>query len=189
MKILEITANFRVSTLVYFCHWFGEAKLNEYVMGWSNTRRPKSSEYNNMPIDWQTSFDVDKNINFSIAVIDTSEESHDITKMLADKLSKIDEISISSGGANYIEVKPDGINKGVALEFVSKELNIPRSEILAIGDNDNDLEMLSWAGIGVAVKNASKKAKQSSDYICDHDAFGGAIQVMNPVKAAKKYFC
>jgi hypothetical protein len=187
-EILEITAKYKVKTLAYFCHWFSGKMLNEYVMGWSNTIRP-NIEHNGMTIDWRSSFDFIDDVDPSIAVIDTSEESLPIIKKLEKELSNISEVSISSGGLRYIEVKPNGVNKGMALEFISHALSLSLEEILALGDNDNDAEMLSLSGIGVAVQNASQKAKQSSDYICSFDAFSGAIQVMFIVREARKYFC
>lgn len=55
--------------------------------------------------------------------------------------------------------------KGNAVSFLSDYLKINRTEILAIGDNDNDISMLNFAGIGVAMGNGSEKLKASADYI------------------------
>ncbi|MEX2672018.1 MAG: Cof-type HAD-IIB family hydrolase [Phycisphaeraceae bacterium] len=54
-------------------------------------------------------------------------------------------------------------DKAVALEQVATELNIPRHEVLAIGDAPNDIRMLRWAGLGVAVRNAWPTVKQVAD--------------------------
>ena len=52
-----------------------------------------------------------------------------------------------------IELVKRGLNKAVGLKKVADSLNIPQSRIIAFGDEDNDLEMLEFAGTGVAMGN------------------------------------
>lgn len=58
-----------------------------------------------------------------------------------------------------LEVVRQGINKAVAVEKVSDFYHIPNKNILAFGDENNDLEMLQYAGLGVAMKNATDEIK------------------------------
>lgn len=53
-----------------------------------------------------------------------------------------------------IEIVKRGLNKAVGLAYIAKELQIPRERIIAFGDEDNDLEMIDYAGIGIAMGNA-----------------------------------
>jgi Cof subfamily protein (haloacid dehalogenase superfamily) len=55
---------------------------------------------------------------------------------------------------DYLEILPPGINKGVALRELSKVVNIPLQQIVAVGDAMNDLSMLQTAGLGVAVEGS-----------------------------------
>ncbi|TQR20238.1 Cof-type HAD-IIB family hydrolase [Psychrobacillus vulpis] len=55
---------------------------------------------------------------------------------------------------DVIEVIRNGLNKAVGLAHVSDYLNIPKDRIIAFGDEDNDLEMIEFAGVGVAMGNA-----------------------------------
>ena len=64
----------------------------------------------------------------------------------------------------YIDIIPKNVSKGNALEFLSNYLNIAKDEILAVGDNLNDLDMVEQAGIGVAVNNAYSELKQVANY-------------------------
>lgn len=54
----------------------------------------------------------------------------------------------------YLDIMPAGINKEQALEVLENYLKIDKSEVLAIGDNLNDLEMIKDSGVGIAVANA-----------------------------------
>lgn len=56
-------------------------------------------------------------------------------------------------------------SKGRALKFLAKQFGMQPAEVLAIGDNENDLSMLSFAGISVAMGNAHEQIKQKVDYV------------------------
>lgn len=64
----------------------------------------------------------------------------------------------------YLDVIPKDVNKGTALEYLSNYLNIDKKEILAVGDNLNDLSLLKTAGVGIAVNNAYSELKQVANY-------------------------
>ena len=63
------------------------------------------------------------------------------------------------------EILPKGIDKGVALKKLSEIMNIDRKRTIAIGDYNNDIGMLRFAGLGVAVSNAREEVKEAADYI------------------------
>lgn len=66
--------------------------------------------------------------------------------------------------ANFLEIVPSDVNKGAALMQVSQSLGVERSNVMAVGDNLNDLEMLKIAGVGVAVANAHLSVKRTADF-------------------------
>jgi Cof subfamily protein (haloacid dehalogenase superfamily) len=61
---------------------------------------------------------------------------------------------VTYSGISYIEISATGIHKAWALEKLCARLGIRAEEVIAFGDMPNDLEMLAWAGHGVAVANA-----------------------------------
>lgn len=67
--------------------------------------------------------------------------------------------------AFVLEVYSPLTNKGNGLEYVSKHLNIPRENIVAFGDAHNDIEMLQYAELGVAMQNAQDRLKVHADDI------------------------
>ena len=81
------------------------------------------------------------------------------------KLPFGDCLSIYSSAPFYIEVVSNGINKGKALKGIADSLGIEPAEIIAFGDEMNDLTMLQYAGHGVAMGNAVKPIKLISDEI------------------------
>lgn len=66
---------------------------------------------------------------------------------------------------HVIEIVRTGIHKAIGLDYVSRSMQIPRERIIAFGDEDNDLEMIEYAGIGVAMGNAIDELKNISNDI------------------------
>jgi hypothetical protein len=189
-EILEISSSHCVRTLAYFYDdpWFGVQNTHEheYVIGWAANCEP-GPEFNKMPVQWLSSHTVSTKIEPSAILIDTSGDPT-AAPIIELELEKVVGISATRSSTRYIEVRPKDSNKGVALEHVADAYNLSRDEILALGDNDNDSEMLAWAGIGVAISEASTSALMHSDYVCRHGIFDGAIEVMHLVKHARHYF-
>ena len=65
----------------------------------------------------------------------------------------------------FLEILPLGIDKAKRLEFLLNHLGLKREELIACGDGFNDLSMIKYAGLGVAMSNAQEIVKQAADYI------------------------
>ncbi|MEQ9867081.1 Cof-type HAD-IIB family hydrolase [Pectobacterium aroidearum] len=77
---------------------------------------------------------------------------------------------------NYFEVMQRGVNKGTACQTLAHYLAIPPAAILAIGDEENDREMLAFAGTGIAMGNAVPKIKAMADWVTtNNDKEGVAV--------------
>ncbi|MGA2264949.1 MAG: Cof-type HAD-IIB family hydrolase [Phycisphaerae bacterium] len=71
------------------------------------------------------------------------------------------------------------VSKAKALRAVAGELGVASHEVMAIGDNDNDVDMLQWAGIAVAMGNATPGVLAVADYVtAHHDADGAANAIL-----------
>lgn len=64
-----------------------------------------------------------------------------------------------------VEGLPHGMSKAVGLQWLIDCLGVQPQEVLAVGDNDNDAEMLRWAGVGVAMSGGSPAALAAADWI------------------------
>jgi Cof subfamily protein (haloacid dehalogenase superfamily) len=64
-----------------------------------------------------------------------------------------------------LEFMPRGVNKATALKKVSEELGVPREQVVAFGDNENDVHMLEWAGVGIAMSHGKPQAKAVADLV------------------------
>lgn len=69
-------------------------------------------------------------------------------------------------------------SKGKGLEFLSEYLNIKRDEIMAFGDNVNDIEMIEYAGVSIAMENGKDSLKNKADYIADANSKDGVSKFL-----------
>ena len=90
-----------------------------------------------------------------------------------------DEFYVVRSQKYLIEVLTKGVNKAFGLEKLAKELNIQPSEIAAIGDAANDIEMLEYAGLAIAMGNASEKVKAIADIVTDTNENNGVIKAID----------
>lgn len=78
----------------------------------------------------------------------------------------------------YYEFMPRGVDKAQALETALAKLGIDASEVVAFGDAQNDVSMLTWAGTGVAMGNATPETKAAADMVTldnNHDGIAEAL--------------
>ena len=75
----------------------------------------------------------------------------------------------------YVEFNPFGVNKGTATLELAQKLGIKPSEVIAVGDNFNDLPMIEKAGLGICVSNGRDEVKKIANYVTEADNDHGAI--------------
>ena len=71
-----------------------------------------------------------------------------------------------------------GSSKGEAVQYLANYLSLDRSEVMCIGDSENDLSMIEFAGIGVAMGNAIDKVKKASTFITESNTNSGVAKAI-----------
>lgn len=69
------------------------------------------------------------------------------------------------GFTAWLDIAPVGVSKATALAEVAQRLGVRQADVLAIGDGENDIEMLEWAGRGVAMGNATERIQAVADAV------------------------
>lgn len=77
-----------------------------------------------------------------------------------------------------LEIMPKNVTKAYALKALADNLNCKADEVMAIGDAPNDIEMLTFAGTGVAMGNASESIKVLADHITSHCDQAGVAEAI-----------
>lgn len=103
-------------------------------------------------------------------------EIQEISRVIQDKFKG--KVFAPISRPTYLEIVHPSINKGRSLDFLASRLGITRNEVMAIGDSNNDLDMIEYAGLGVAMGNALPNVKAAANVVTlanDEDGVAEAI--------------
>ncbi|MCA5013588.1 MULTISPECIES: Cof-type HAD-IIB family hydrolase [unclassified Enterococcus] len=125
--------------------------------------------------------------NKAVVAIDEDYLDEQIKKIPSEFYDKYEVIKTRS---NLLEFMPKGITKAYGISLLAKDLAIKQEEIMTIGDEENDLPMIEYAGLGVAMENAVPRVKELADVITDtndNDGVAKAVEkfVLEPLKGGK----
>lgn len=100
-------------------------------------------------------------------IVTDPEKTLEIENLLLSKFK--DTIHVTRSKPYLIEIIHPNVSKAKALETLANRFNIKQEEVMAIGDGDNDVEMVTWAGLGVSVGNGTKNLKGCANYITQEE--------------------
>jgi Cof subfamily protein (haloacid dehalogenase superfamily) len=89
-----------------------------------------------------------------------------------------EKLNIYTSQPRYLEVMNYKASKRTGLEFLLERFGLQREEVIAIGDNFNDKEMIEFAGMGIAMGNAPEEIKQVADYVTDTNINDGVAKAL-----------
>ncbi|WP_175639510.1 Cof-type HAD-IIB family hydrolase [Metabacillus schmidteae] len=104
------------------------------------------------------------------------EQLKDVESKLQRELKE--EFSIMRSKPYFLEFTEKGVTKGTSLNQLIQACGIKREEVIAIGDSYNDLTMIEFAGLGVAMGNAPDDIKEIADYVTDTNMNDGVAKVV-----------
>ncbi|WP_048000984.1 Cof-type HAD-IIB family hydrolase [Lactiplantibacillus herbarum] len=89
-----------------------------------------------------------------------------------------DQLYVVRAATNFLELMHENVNKGQALKDLAGVLNFKAEEVMALGDERNDLPMFDFAGTAVAMGNGSEVAKSHADYVTGTNDEGGVADAI-----------
>lgn len=104
----------------------------------------------------------------------TADAAKQIEKALGDRVHLV----VWEGQWSWIEILSAGTSKAAALSWLAQRLGVEREAVMAVGDQRNDIEMLEWAGVGVAMGHGHPDAIAAADYVTDSNAEDGCAKAL-----------
>jgi Cof subfamily protein (haloacid dehalogenase superfamily) len=92
---------------------------------------------------------------------------------------------ISKSLPHFLEFARAGVTKGAGLDFLSERLGFGKSDTIAFGDGENDIELVEWPAYGIAVENAHQRVKAVASWICPPAEEQGVAQVLEALLDSK----
>ncbi|MBR2851413.1 MAG: HAD family phosphatase [Anaerotignum sp.] len=140
-----------------------------------NSRTPVEDFWNEM----KRNNTVLENINLVFADME-------LRKEIWDRLKALGLASVTAATTKNIEITSLFATKAKALEKLCEVLGFTRENVLAMGDGDNDMPMIEFAGIGVAMANGEDHIKEAADIIADDCDDFGAAKILEQIIESKK---
>jgi Cof subfamily protein (haloacid dehalogenase superfamily) len=111
-----------------------------------------------------------------LVVIDDPEVLDDLKLRM---VARFDErLYISKSLPYFLEFASPNVTKAAGLDFLAEHLGFAQERTVAFGDGENDIELVDWAGYGVAVENAHERVKEVADLVCPPVTDEGVAQVL-----------
>ncbi len=108
-------------------------------------------------------------------VIRDPDSSEEVFTRMAESLG-LHEVAYFIGWSAWLDIAPKGIDKAHGLQRVVDELGLTAADVLALGDGNNDIEMLQWAGRGVAIGDAAANVQAAADHVTGRFDDGGTAE-------------
>lgn len=145
-------------------------RMDEYLELESRINQMKIAEVE----DFLSYVDFDVNKLLMTAPIEVAEQYE---KELATKYGDV--ISVYRSEPFFIELMPKGVNKATSIDRMLSTVGLTRENTICCGDGFNDMTMIEYAGVGVAMANAQDKVKEKADYITDSNDEDGIVKVID----------
>lgn len=162
-----------------------ELNVNIHALTENSVISPKDSEYTRQEANWN-------GIPNEIIAVDDVDECTTIVKvMFVDKPEIIEEIiemipeevsnkyTVVRSAPFYLEFLNKAVNKGAGVAALAEKLNIKQEEVICIGDAGNDIHMIEYAGLGVAMGNAFPEVKKVANFITKTNEQDGVAHIIN----------
>ena len=161
--------------LIYACHDVVSGPPVETV--YVDDAAPPSREFNRMETRRVVDVsEVEADVVAILADAGDPDRSADVARALDAALAPT--LRATTSGSQYVEICSPRAGKLSAMERVAALQHIGVEQVMAIGDNLNDLEMIRGAGVGVAVGNAPDEVKAVADYSCSRDSAEGVVEAL-----------
>ncbi|MEG0774489.1 Cof-type HAD-IIB family hydrolase [Clostridium sp.] len=152
--------------LAYFSQYYSEA----------NKKMPKENQVEiKITTEWEKIFKENE-----LEIIKAVAADEDLNKILRAKeeIKKLGTLEVVSSSQNNFEVMSKEASKGRGVEILSDFYGLHPDEIICIGDNENDISMIQFAGLGVAMGNSDKSVKEIANYITSSNDEDGVARVI-----------
>ncbi|OJT75988.1 hydrolase, partial [Clostridioides difficile] len=108
-------------------------------------------------------------------------ENVDSLREAKEEFKKQEDLEVVSSGKINFEVMSKGTSKGIAVKKFCDILGIDSEEVICIGDNENDISMIKFAGLGIAMGNATDEVKSMADFVTDTNVNDGVAKALRKI--------
>lgn len=182
-EVLKLTHKHNVYGHFYTHDTIFSEKLIHSALNYTkwNKQMPEGKKVNIVIIDrneWDSIIEKHKDEILKVVITDDDPERINALRQDISRLNVEISSSVVYNNQYNIEVMDKGVTKGNAVNVLAQMYKIDRSEIICIGDSENDIPMIEYAGLGVAMENGTDDAKKAADFITLSNENNGVAYVI-----------
>lgn len=162
---------------IYFSYHVG---LDWYVESQDETFESERSANQMVPIISDDILRVAPPVANKICLIDLNNFDH-LLEFQAEALKLAPNLNVMVSSNVSLEITHKNATKGAALRFIANHLGIRANQIMAVGDSENDVTMIEYAGVGVAMGNAEEQIIRIADLVVANNDEDGVADAVNRV--------
>lgn len=143
-----------------------------------------------VPVDWEEKMEEVADIRAALGLgclklvaRTPGTSARELVRLLEDRVGEIGHVTTS--GLDWVDIGAPGVSKAYALERLCDRLDVHLSEVVAIGDNHNDLSFLAWAGVAMAPANAIPEVLAVAHRVLPHNGEDGVADLLDELVAAR----
>lgn len=181
IKILNICTKYNIAPVFYTPHRLYCGSL--LVMSYYCTAKLRGLMSRNIEVKyipfrnkWDGILHKEKD---NIVKCEVYHKNEDKLRSIRNELKNINDIEVVSSSKYNIEVTCKGVSKGRAVEILANYYNLKNEEVITIGDSENDLSMIEYAGLGIAMGNAIDIVKEKASFVTDLNDNEGVAKAIN----------
>lgn len=141
-----------------------------------NESLPEDKKFNILVVqDWDKALHTYSN---EILKCIASDNDIDKVRRVKEELKHNESLEVVSSSPNNVEIMRKGVSKGKAVEILAAYMGIKREDVICAGDSENDISMLQFAGLGVAMGNGEDRVKAAADFITRDNNNNGIADVI-----------
>lgn len=167
-----------------FSHYYGKNLLlckgdlgdgNGYV--YANTQLPEDKKFEIVVTD-NLEKELYKRENDILKALIFSKGDLELLKKVREEFKDLPQFEVVSSSKYNIEILKSGVSKARGIEMLINRLGIAKEEVIAIGDEENDLPMIRYVGMGVAMGNATMAVKKAAKMITETNNDAGVAKAI-----------
>ncbi|MCH4886469.1 HAD family phosphatase [Acidaminobacter sp. JC074] len=169
-QVLELGSQYDTTMIIWSNNKLYSNRINDYV---NNYKKLSGLE----PIVLNEFDDLIKQGVTKILWVNDPDTLESYQEKIKDLVHK--SITYCTSKSHLLEFFDSRVSKAKALEFLGRNFEIKREEMMAIGDGNNDIDMIDYVGMGVAMANATDKVKSVANYITSSNDEDGILNAVN----------
>lgn len=178
LKVLDICRKHNVYYHFYTDDTFFTEKLEKSALKYSEWNKTLNEKDRiNLEVI-EEPYQVIKDSNEKIFKFLILDDDIDLLRKIREELSQVPGIVCCKSRYDNLEIMNSGVEKGKAVKSLADSLGVKQEEVICIGDNENDISMLKYAGLGIAMGNAEEIVKSTADYITEINDNSGVAKAL-----------